>query len=176
MIRKDFLPRISLQAAAWGRGSSIQYNDQFKNIPYGWGFQRFNYLAGVSVSYNLFNGIYRSDQLAINRAQQVAADEGLAQQRLQLQLASSQADRAMRSATDNYHEIPVQLQAAQETYRQKLAQYRAGIISLIDLNNASFVLYRSQIDYAEALTDLLLAKADKAAALGTLDTFIQSFK
>ena len=68
------------------------------------------------------------------------------------------------------------LNAAANAYDQKLAQYKAGIINLVDLTNASFVLYRTQTDYVEALNDWLQAKLDKAAATGNLDPFIQSIK
>jgi len=68
----------------------------------------------------------------------------------------------------------VQLQAAQMVYRQKLAQYRAGVSDLIDLTNASFVLYRSQTDYAENVADWYLAQLDRAAAIGSLDSFMRS--
>ena len=60
-----------------------------------------------------------------------------------------------------------------DTYNQKLAQYKAGIISLIDLTNAAFVLYRSQNDFTETITDWYLAHLDRAIALGGLDHFIQ---
>ncbi len=176
LIRKSFLPKILLAASAWGRGSSIQYSDNYKSLAYGWGYQRFNYLAGVAFSYDLFNGIFRKDQLRINGFQLQASEYDLQQQRLGVELASRKADYSLQTAFDNYHEIPVQLRSSEDTYRQKLAQYKAGLISLIDLTNASFVLYRAQVDYSETLTELLRAKLDKAAATGNLYSFIQSFK
>jgi outer membrane protein TolC len=176
VIRKSYLPKIILAASTWARGSSIQYNDNYKSLPYGWGYQRFNYVAGIAVTYNLFNGLYKKDQLAINRFQFEASDADLQQQLLALQADSRKADHAIQTASANFLEIPVQLQSANDTYRQKVAQYKAGLISLIDLTNASFVLYRSQIDYSEGLTDLFQARLDKAASTGSLYNFIQSFK
>jgi hypothetical protein len=38
------------------------------------------------------------------------------------------------------------------------------------------VLYRSESDYVQTLSDWLLANLDKAASAGTLDLFIQSIK
>ena len=176
VIRKSYLPKIILAASAWARGSSIQYNDDYKAFPYGWGYQRFNYVAGIAVTYNLFNGLYKKDQLAINRFQFRASDAEFQQQVLALEADRRKADHALQIADDNFLEIPVQLQSASDTYRQKVAQYKAGLISLIDLTNASFVLYRSEIDYAEGLTDIFQARLDKAASSGVLEKFIQSFK
>lgn len=176
VIRKSFLPKIMLLGSAWGRGSGIQYDDQYKSLGYGLGFQRFNYLAAVAVTYNLFNGLYRKDQLALNSIRLQSSELQWQQQVLSLHRSLQKADHALQSANANYLEIPVQLRSAGETYAQKLAQYKAGLISLIDLTNASFVLYRSQVDYSEGLTDLFQATLEKAATTGELNSFIQSFK
>ncbi len=140
VIRKAYLPKILLSSALWVRGSSIQYSDQFKSLSTGLGYQRFNYAAGFAFTYDLFNGIYRKDKLRINHFQQEAAQSQLQQEILVLQSSSNQADQALQTIQANLLELPVQLSAADATYRQKLAQYRAGIISLVDLTNASFVL------------------------------------
>jgi outer membrane protein TolC len=176
LIRKSYLPKIMLAGATWARGSSIQYNDQYKSLATGLGYQRFNYGLGVAFTYNLFNGLYKKDKLAINRFQIEASEDALQQQRVGLMTAETQADNALQTTEANLQEIPIQLQAAKDTYAQKLAQYRAGIISLIDLTNASFVLYRSQTDFIETLNDWYLAQLDKAAATGNLLTFIQTVK
>ena len=98
------------------------------------------------------------------------------QQKLSLQSASLQADDAIKTATANLIELPNQTKAATDVYSQKVAQYRAGLITLIDLTNASFVLYRSQTDYIEALNDWYTANLYKAEATGNLDLFIQTIK
>jgi outer membrane protein TolC len=176
VISKTYAPKILLAASAWGRGSSIQYNDQYKSLLTGIGYQRFNYVLGIEVTYNLFNGLFKKDKLSINRFQLQASNYEYAQQRAVLQTASLQADNSLRTTQSNLSELPVQLLAAQDTYSQKLAQYKAGIISLVDLTNASFVLYRSQTDYIETLGDWYLAQLDKAASTGNLIQFIQTIK
>ncbi|MBS1597241.1 MAG: TolC family protein [Bacteroidetes bacterium] len=174
VIRKSYLPKILLNSAVWVRGSSIQYSDQYKSLATGLGYQRFNYVAGIALTYDLFNGVHRKDKLAINRFQQMAAHAQLQQQKLLLNSVSAQADQELSTIQSNLQELPVQLSAAEVTYRQKLAQYKAGIISLIDLTNASFVFYRSQTDFIEARSDWYLAQVDKAEANGNLIQFINS--
>lgn len=176
LIRKSYLPKIMLTGATWARGSSIQYNDQYKPLENGLGYQRFNYALGVAFTYNLFNGMYRKDRLAVNRFQLQASTYEFEQQKAALQLNRLQAENSLAVIRANLAELPVQLQSAKDTYAQKLAQYRAGIISLIDLTNASFVLYRSQTDYIETLNDWNLSQLDKAAATGNLSDFIQTIK
>lgn len=176
VIKKSYLPKILLASGLWARGSSIQFNDQYKSLATGLGYQRFNYAVGVAFTYNLFNGLYKKDRLAINRYQTQASDFELQQQNLAINTLSLQADNALQITQANLLELPVQLQSAQATFAQKTAQYKAGLISLIDLTNASFVLYRSQTDYIETLSDWYLAQLDKAAATGNLNQFIQTIK
>ncbi len=176
LIRKTYLPKIILAGSTWARGSSIQFNDDYKSFGTGLGYQRFNYSVGIAFTYNLFNGLYKKDKLTINKFETEASDFELQQQRVALNSASLQADNALLTTQANLTELPIQLQSALDTYHQKLAQYKAGIISLIDLTNASFVLYRSQTDYIETLSDWYLAQLDKAVATGNLTQFIQTIK
>lgn len=174
LIRKSYLPRIVLAASVWGRGSSVQYNDKFTSLSNGLGFQRFNYAVGVAFTYNLFNGMYRRSKLTINRFDTEASNYALEQERSLQQSANRQTETVLLTLQANLVEYPVQLKSALDTYHQKLAQYRAGLISLIDLTNASFVLYRSQTDYIEAISDWYLAQLNKAALSGNLNQFIQT--
>lgn len=176
LITKSFLPKIVVTASSWARGSGIAYNDQYKSIAYGLGYQRYNYLAGISIQYDLFNGIHKHDRLNTYRFATAASDLALQGQQLSLTNASLQADNAIRTTEKNLLELPVQLTSAQDTYGQKIAQYKAGIIDLVDLTNAAYVLYRSVNDYVETLGDWYLAQLDKATATGNLDSFIQAIK
>ena len=176
LINKSYLPKIILAGSTWARGSSIQYNDNYNALSSGLGFQRFNYAAGIAITYNLFNSIYKKDKLAINRFQLEASDFELQQEKLALNNSFAQADQSLKITEANLIELPIQLKSAEDTYQQKLAQYKAGIISLIDLTNASFVLYRSQTDYIETMTDWYVAQLQKYAAAGNLNQFIQTIK
>jgi outer membrane protein TolC len=175
-ISKSFQPSVSLVASGWTRASSITPEDEYKPLATGLGVQRYNYLAGITFQYDLFNGIHKKDQLKTIHFQQQAGEYELQQQELALQSAANQADLAIQTAESNLTELPIQINAAKDTYNQKVAQYKAGIISLIDLTNAAFVLYRSMNDYTETITDWYLAYLDKATATGGLDQFIQIIK
>lgn len=133
-------------------------------------------MLGVGFTYNLFNSTSKHDKLAINRFQSEASTQETNLAIAQLHSQARQADLALQTTSLNLEQIPVQLQSAEATYQQKLAQYRAGMISLIDLTNASYVLYRSQTDYATTLSDWFLSRLDKAAATGSLHSFIQTIQ
>ena len=174
LISKSYLPRILLTGATWARGSSIVYDDQYKAVGSGFGYQRYNWLAGISFQYDLFNGIHRKDKLRSFGFERESIQLELQQEELALFSATRQAQHSIDMAERNLVEMPIQNQAARDTYNQKLAQYKAGLIALIDLTNAAFVLDRSEIDYVETIGGWYLAQLEKAIANGTLDGFIQS--
>lgn len=176
LIKKSYLPKILLAAGFWGRGSSIDNNSDYKSLATGLGYQRYNYGVGIAFTYDLFNGVHRKDKLAENKFNIQASDFGLQQQQLALNTALQQSQTAITTAQQNLAKLPAQLQAASDGYAQKLAQYKAGLINVVDLTNASFLVYRAQSDYVETLNDWLQASLDKAAASGNLDVFIQSLK
>jgi outer membrane protein TolC len=176
LIKKSYLPKIYLTATGWARGSSIDAEGNYNSLSEGLGYQRFNYLVGATVVYDLFNMVHRKDKLAISQFNTVASDYDRQQQTLWLKNVGNQADEALKTALKNLMEIPIQINSSKDTYNQKTAQYKAGIINLIDLTNASFVLYRAQSDYVQTISDWLLANLDKAAASGNLDAFIEPFQ
>jgi len=176
LISRSYLPKIYLTAASWARGSSIAYNDQYQSVDNGFGYQRFNYLAGVSFQYDLFNGIHKKDRLKTFGFEKDATDLELRQQQISLASATRQAQNSIDITEKNLLELPIQYQAAVDTYNQKIAQYKAGIITLIDLTNAAFVLDRSLNDNAETTGSWYLAQLDKAIATGQLAGFIQSIQ
>ena len=176
LISRSYRPKIYLTAASWARGSSIEYDDQYKSVANGLGYQRFNYLAGLSFQYDLFNGVHKKDRLKTFGFEKDAADLELRQQQVSLASATRQAQNSIDISEKNLMELPIQYQAAVDTYNQKIAQYKAGIITLIDLTNAAFVLDRSLNDYAETTGNWYLAQLDKALATGQLAGFIQSIQ
>ncbi len=176
LVKKSYLPKILLTGVTWARGSSIDYQDNYKSVPVGWGYQRYNYLAGLTFQYNLFNLVHRRDKEAILHQDMMASEYQQQQQQLSLRNVGNKADEGMRTAMMNLAEIPIQIRSSDDAYNQKTAQYRAGIINLVDLTNASFVLYRSQTNYVETVSDWLLSGLDKAAADGSLNQYIQIIK
>ena len=177
LVRKSYLPRVLLNGVGWARGSSIDYTDQYKSsAASGLGYQRFNYMAALTVEYDLFNTVHRKDKALIAHNNALASEYGLQQQQLSLLNVGNKAEEGIRTATQNLIEIPIQVRSAQDAFNQKTAQYKAGIINLVDLTDATFVLYRAESDYVQTLSDWLLASLDKYSADGTLDQFIQSIK
>lgn len=150
LVKKQYNPKVLLEAAAWARGSSVDANDNFNSLSSGWGFSRNNYLVGIGISYNLFDLRHRQLKL---RTQKTATDYALKkldEQKKLLALGVNQADEELNTAKQRLAEIPNQLKAANAGYRQKLSLYKSGLTDIIELNAALNILYRAETDYAHA--------------------------
>jgi outer membrane protein TolC len=176
LLKKSYLPKILLSEGTWGRGSSIDYTKQYKDLATGVGFQRFNYMVALTFAYDLFDPVHRKDKVSEAQFRTQAGDYALQQQELTLNSDAAQAMEAIKEAESNLIEIPILMEAALDAYNQKIAQYKAGLINLVDLTEASYVLYKAQISYVETINNWFLANMDKATATGNLDRFIQSIK
>jgi outer membrane protein TolC len=174
LAARSYLPKVTVGAGGWIRGSAVQYGNVYGSVGDGLGFQRWNYLAGLGVTYDLFNGIRRKDRMAVLGKQAEAAGFALQQEQEALRNQRLQAEESIRTAAANLAELPAQLRAASEAYNQKLAQYQAGIITLVDLVTASYELLQAQTQYIQTINQWKVARLEKAAAEGTLPQFLQS--
>ncbi|QJD97235.1 TolC family protein [Mucilaginibacter robiniae] len=176
LVKKQYNPKVLLEAAAWGRGSSIDANDHFGSVASGFDFDRGNYLVGVGISYNLFD--LRRRHLKLNTQKTVTeyARKQLDEQKTVLAANASQADVELTTAQERLHEIPNQLRAANAGYRQKLSLYHSGLTDIIELNAALNILYRAETDYAQAKYAYANALFKKAVADNQVNTVLNLLK
>jgi len=176
LVKKQYNPKILLEGAAWGRGSSVDANDHFNSVSTGWGFQRDNYLVGLGISYNLFD--LRRKQLKV-RTQKTQSDyfqNKLQEQKTLLAANASQAYAQMQTARERLQEIPRQLKAANDGYRQKLSLYKNGLTDIIELDAALNILYRAEIDYVQARYAYTNALFNQAITNNKVSTLLNLLK
>lgn len=177
VIRKALLPKVSLMAAGWMRGSSISPTDVYdKNLLNGFGYSRYNYLAGVGITYNLFDISRTRYRLNTQKFRTMAAEQDVQEEKTVLSNALRQADITIGSALQKLREIPLQVKAATEAYGQKLALYNAGLTSIVDVTNALYVLNRAETDAVYANDAAWKAVFGKAYAGNTISTLLSTIK
>lgn len=176
LVKKLYNPKISLEAAAWGRGSSINGSGQYNDISTGYGFQRGNYLVGLGISYNLFDLRRRQLKLRTQQASTNYAMKELQEQQQLLAVSASQADVEMQTALERLKEIPKQLKAANDGYRQKLSLYKSGLTDIIELNAALNILYRAETDYMQAKYEYANALFQKAITENQVNAVLNLIK
>ncbi|MBB5637566.1 outer membrane protein TolC [Pedobacter cryoconitis] len=176
LVRKTYLPKIMLEGAFWGRGSSISTANQFDALNQGWGFTRTNYLVGIGISYNLTDLKRKQLKLNTQRYTSIYEDKRLQAQKVNLETSVHQADVELQTAVDRLAEIPRQLSAANAAYRQKYSLYKNGLIDLIELNIAQNLLYRAEADYATAKYSFLHAVFEKAITRNQVQSLLTALK
>jgi len=175
LIRKSYLPKIDVVGAGWMRGSSISPQDAYGDLASGLNYSRYDYMAGLAFTYDIFDLVHQKDRSAVQAYQAEAAYDETQGQKTFLENQLRQADIDIQSTLEKEKEIPVQLQAAQDAYSQKSAQYNAGMANIAELTDASYLLYQAETDAVETRTDLLKTLLQKAYADNTLDSFLKEF-
>ncbi|MGZ3812604.1 MAG: TolC family protein [Mucilaginibacter sp.] len=82
----------------------------------------------------------------------------------------------MQTARLRLKEIPNQLKAANDGYRQKLSLYKSGLTDIIELDAALNILYRAETDYVQAkyaYTNALFNQAIIDNKVGTILNFLK---
>ena len=176
LVKKSYNPKVSLQAAVWGRGASVSPADEFRPAAKGLGFERGNYLVGMGITYNIFDAKRKNLQLNIQKATTGYAQKKLDEQQSLLSLSISQADAELQIARDRLQEIPHQLSAAQVAYRQKFSLYKNGLTNIVDLNAALTILYRAETDYTNANYLYCKALFQKAVNENQVDVLLNTIK
>ena len=175
LVKKSYLPKLNFVGAAWTRGSSISSKDVYGDISSGFNFERYNYMGGLALTYNITDIFHRRDKGSIFDYQAQAVEEEMAGQKSLLENQLQQADIDIQAALDRVKEIPIQLKAAQDAFAQKTAQYDAGLINIVELTNVSYLLNSAETDMVTAKTDLLNTLLHKAVTNNSLNIFINQF-
>jgi len=176
VIRKSNLPKLMLEGAVWGRGSSINQDSEFGALNNGWGLSRTNYLVGLGISFNITD--IKRQQLRLNTQRSTSSFEQkrLTEQAVNLDIQVKQADAELQTAIARLIEIPHQLSASRAAYRQKFSLYKNGLINIIELNIALNLMYRAEADFAIAKYTLCRAVFQRAITRNQVGLVLNSLK
>jgi len=175
LVRKSYLPKLYLSAALWGRASSVNSVDEFLPLNQGIGMQRSNYLAGIGISYNLFDRRRQKLDLALTERQTVRANKKLAEEQVNMQTNILQAKAEVSASEERLCEIPRQVRAANAAYRQKFSLYKNGLTDIVELNVAQNMFYQAETDYVTAKYNYYLALFHQVIAQNNVDPFLHLF-
>ncbi|MVN21372.1 TolC family protein [Mucilaginibacter arboris] len=176
LVKKSYNPKILLEGAAWGRGSSVDNSDSFNAFSTGWGFQRSNYLVGIGISYNIFDLKRRQLRLGVQKAATNYSLKALQEQQNALALSSGQANTELFTAQERLREIPIQLEAAEAAYRRNFSLYKNGLTNIVELDAALNILFRAETDYTNAKNAYCRALFQKAIAQNQVASLLNLLK
>jgi outer membrane protein TolC len=160
LAQVDYLPRITLFG-------SYAINAQQNGDPKFFGEPRaYSRLAGVRLTLPIFQGLQRDARIDQRRAV-------VRQAETQAELARSQAASQVRTLSEQVEEARLRASGqrlavgqAQRGFEIARAQYREGIGSQLELTDAEVALRESEFNYAQAVYDYLVARAQLDESVG----------
>jgi outer membrane protein TolC len=156
-----FLPSVS----AFGAYNLNYYNDRFNKL-YSHNYP--NSYAGLSLSFPIFQGTRRTQEVHIAQLQLDRLEYNFTSVKDSISTEYVQALSAYKANLSNYFEQKENLELAKQVYDIIRLQYRAGIKTYLEVITANNDLFGAQINYTNALYQVLSNKIDVERALGTL--------
>jgi len=158
----SFLPDVS----AFGN-----YNFNFQNNAFS-KLYRQNYptsYVGLLLSFPIFQGGKRLQEIKQAQLQIRQVDNSLISLQNLINTQYQQALSSYKSNLYNYYSLKENLALANEVYEVIRLQYRAGIKTYLEVINSETDLRTAQINFYNALYQLLASKIDVAQALGQIN-------
>lgn len=132
------------------------------------GQRAYSRIAGVRVSLPVFDGFRRDARIDQRRASLRQAE---AQTRQGVDLAANQVRSLVEAAEEALERARAQRLAVHQAnrgYEIASAQYREGLSSQLELTDAEVALRQSEFNYAQAVYDYLVARAELDRATGSV--------
>ncbi|MGN6194498.1 MAG: TolC family protein [Ginsengibacter sp.] len=158
----SFLPDVS----AFGNYNLNYLNNQFSKL-YAQSYP--NSYAGITLSIPIFQGGKRLQQIKQAQYQIVQASNDIRSYENTINSQYENALASYKSNLYNYLSLKENLSLASEVYDVIQLQYRSGVKAYLDVITAESDLRTAQINYYNALYQLLSSKIDVAQALGTIN-------
>ncbi len=158
----SFLPDVS----AFGNYNLNFLNNQFSKL-YAQSYP--NSYAGITLSIPIFQGGKRIQQIKQAQYQIVQASNDIRSYENMINTQYENALASYKSNLYNYLSLKENLSLASEVYDVIQLQYRSGVKAYLDVITAESDLRTAQINYYNALYQLLSSKIDVAQALGTIN-------
>ncbi|NID13602.1 TolC family protein [Fibrivirga algicola] len=176
LIRKTALPRLSVLAATWARGTSLGVDNEFGPLGSGLGYNRTNYLLGFAATVNLPDfkraGVrVRQQQFRIEQAR-----SQLAVQQIDLQNTLLSADAQLAVVGQQLAELPNALRAARDAYAQRLSLYNNGVETILNLTDALNLLITVEREVVQTRTEAVRLRFQRAQATDNFADFYTLFR
>jgi outer membrane protein TolC len=160
-----FLPSLSANYNYYQEFESNKFSDLYsKAYPYS--------MFGLQLNIPIFTGLRRIENVHKSRLQEQRIDWDEVNLRLQIYTQYSQALASYKSNLYYLHQQGDNVEMAREVYNIVKLQYSEGVKAYLDVIIAESDLQTSEINYLNALFQLLESKVDLEKAMGDIPTEI----
>ncbi len=160
--RLSFLPQVS----AFGNYNLNFLNNQFGKL-YSQSYP--NSFAGITFSIPIYQGGKRLQQVKQAELQVRQVDNSITNTQNTINTQYAQALAIYKTNLYDYYSLKENLSLANEVYDVIRLQYKSGIKTYLEVINAETDLRTAQINYYNALYQLLSSKVDVAQSLGEIN-------
>lgn len=157
----SFLPDVS----AFGNYNLNFLNNQFSKL-YNAAYP--NSFAGITLTLPIFQGGKRLQQIKEAQFQITQADNNIRSQKNTINSQYQNAIASYKSNLYNFFSLKENLSLANDVYNVIQLQYRSGVKAYLDVITAESDLHTSQINYYNALYQVLSSKIDVEQSLGNI--------
>lgn len=159
--RQAFLPTLS----AYANYNLAYFNEQFSKL---YNADYPNSYAGLQLAIPIFQGTKRTQNIRIAELQLKRSDWDLAQLREQINTEYTQAMATYKGNLNDFYVLKENVELANDVYSTVNLQYREGVKTYLDVIVAESDLRTAQLNYFNALYNVLTAKVDLQKSVGTL--------
>jgi outer membrane protein TolC len=182
-MKRSIMPGVTLFGVYQARASGFRSNytpdfpDRYTtSYSSGVSPSRYNYVAGVSLSWNLLSPLRIRQQAHAQSFVTEAYRNEYDQINVQLQSQLVLADQRIENSLASIKEVPQQFEAASDAFHQKSVLYKNGLTNIVDLQQSMYALNRAEIDKSVAFINVWQALLLKAAASGDFNLFINQVR
>ncbi len=147
------------------------YNLNFLNNDFGKLYDH-NYptsYAGLTLSFPIFQGTKRTQEIRQAQLELQRVDYDIFAFKNSVNTQYQQAMAAYKSSLNNYNVLNENLALAGDVYNTIQVQYKAGVKTYLDVIVSENDLISAQVNYLEALYQVLSSKVDVQRALGQIN-------
>ncbi len=156
-----YIPSLS----AFGDYNLGYINNQFSKL-YGSSFP--NSYAGLTLAFPIFQGGKRTQDIRVAELQLQRTDFDIFSLKLEINTEYTDAMATYKSNLNDYYLLKDNLDLATDVYNTIQLQYKAGIKTYLDVITAQTDLRTSEVNYTNALYNVLSSRFDVQKALGTI--------
>jgi outer membrane protein len=149
-----------------GAGYNLNYlNPRFSNL---YSNNLPNSYAGIYLSVPLFQGTKRTQDIRVAELQLTRLDWDVINLQNMISTQYAQALATYKSDLNNYYVQRDNLSLARDVFNTIELQYRSGVKAYLDLITSETDLRTAQVNYSDALFQVLSSKLDVEKALGSI--------
>jgi outer membrane protein len=175
LLKKSYLPKLSLWSTAFARGSGVQTNGDVKTFD-GLALNRYNYGAGVQLAFPIMKYGEIKQQLQQQNFLLKAAEEKYEENRITLSSQQNIANTTFNNSIDVATETQQQLKAAQYAFKAIQVRYNTGLVNFSDLIQVQYTLLKAELDVKRSYWDAWKALLLQAAVKGDENVFLNEIK